>query len=156
MKISWKLVVVTALALMLMMGTAVANETVTSGYGRNQSEGTGTGLRVVWNFITDFLNLEEAELRAERRDGKTIVEIAEAKGVNEETLVGEVVNFHTERIETSLAEGTMTEEQAEECLDGMEERIETNMNKAPTPKRHMMNRQEHMKAERGGRFAEQQ
>jgi hypothetical protein len=75
--------------------------------------------------LAEALGLTAEELRAELRDGKTLEEIADAQGVDLEALRAE---WEAEReqslrdaIAQKVADGEMSEEQAEWLLEGLDE-----------------------------------
>ena len=70
-----------------------------------------------------YLGLTEAELRAELQDGKTLAEIAKAEGKSVAGLVQALVKDAKARIDEAVADGKLTQAQAEELEQGLEERI---------------------------------
>lgn len=72
--------------------------------------------------IAESLGIEESELRSQLADGKTIAEIAEEQGVEVQDVVGDIVAAQQERLDEAVADGDLTQEQADEILAGAEER----------------------------------
>ena len=70
-----------------------------------------------------YLGLTEAELRAELEDGKTLAEIAKAEGKSVPGLVQALVKAANERIAEAVADGRLTQAQADELEADLEERI---------------------------------
>ena len=70
-----------------------------------------------------YLGLTEAELRAELQDGKTLAEIAKAEGKSVDGLIQALVKAANERITDAVADGKLTQAQANELEEDLEERI---------------------------------
>lgn len=71
--------------------------------------------------IADAIGISVDELEAAKEDGQTLAEIA---GDNLPALVDHLTAEATEKIEAAVADGRITQEQADEKLDGLSERIE--------------------------------
>lgn len=63
----------------------------------------------------EALGLTTDELKDQLRDGKTLAEIAEAQGVDRQTLIDTLVTAATERIDQAVADGKMTQERADKA-----------------------------------------
>ncbi|OFW73126.1 MAG: hypothetical protein A2Y55_07380 [Actinobacteria bacterium RBG_16_68_12] len=70
-----------------------------------------------------YLGLTKAELRAELEDGKTLAEIAKAEGKSVNGLVQALVRAANERIADAVADGKLTQAQADELKADLDERI---------------------------------
>lgn len=71
--------------------------------------------------IADAIGITVEELEAAKAEGQTLAEIA---GDDLPALVDHLTAEATEKIEEAVAEGRITQEQADEKLDGLSERIE--------------------------------
>lgn len=69
------------------------------------------------------LGISESELHDELRSGKTIAEVAEAKGVDVQTVVDALVADATRRIDQAVTDGDITAERAASLKEGLAERI---------------------------------
>jgi ribosomal protein S20 len=69
------------------------------------------------------LNLSEDDLRAQLRDGKTIAQVAQAQGVDVQTVIDAMVAEATARIDQAVQEGDLTAEEANERKANLQERI---------------------------------
>ncbi|MEM9610761.1 MAG: hypothetical protein AAGA99_25345 [Actinomycetota bacterium] len=78
--------------------------------------------------VTDLLGLTQEELREELAAGQTLAEVAEAQGVSVETLVDALVADAAEHLDEHVADGDLTEEEAAERLEELEERITDRVN----------------------------
>jgi polyhydroxyalkanoate synthesis regulator phasin len=72
----------------------------------------------------EYVGLTEDELRERLRDGDTLAEIAKAEGKTVDGLVDTLVADATERIDGAVENGRLTEEQATELKEGLEERTQ--------------------------------
>ena len=72
--------------------------------------------------VADVLGVTVDDLAAAREAGDSLADIA---GDNIDALVDYFVDEATERIETAVADGNLTQEQADERLDGLADRIQT-------------------------------
>jgi len=72
--------------------------------------------------ICDLLGLSPEELREQLREGKSLAEILEEQGVDREELQEAMLAGLTEMLEEKVADGTLTQEQADRILERIEER----------------------------------
>ena len=63
------------------------------------------------------------ELRTELEAGSSLAAVAEEQGVDEATLVDGLLTAAEEHVAEHLADGSITQEQADQRLAGLEERI---------------------------------
>jgi polyhydroxyalkanoate synthesis regulator phasin len=70
----------------------------------------------------EYLGLTQAEVRERLRDGDTLAEVAEAEGKPVQGLVDALVAEATAKIDEAVENGRLTEEQATELKDRLEER----------------------------------
>jgi hypothetical protein len=68
------------------------------------------------------LGLTADQVLAERRAGKSLAEIAQAKGVSKETLVATIVDAHKTALDAAVKAGTLTQAQADAMQSFMKER----------------------------------
>lgn len=71
------------------------------------------GMGVMVETISDLLGLTPEEIHTERVEGKTLAEIANEQGITDEALIEAIVAGRVDAIEEALAEGTITQEQAD-------------------------------------------
>ncbi|MDK2821389.1 MAG: hypothetical protein PWP31_1354 [Clostridia bacterium] len=94
---------------------------------------TAYGLRIGRNLgglitsISEKLGLDLDTLRAERRSGKSLAEIASEQGVSEDELIDTITSERQKLIEEKVAEGIITREQADYCIERMEARVKQNI-----------------------------
>lgn len=72
----------------------------------------------------EALGMEVEALREALAGGQTLAEVAEAQGVAVEDLVAALVADATQHLDAAVEEGRITEEQATEMAEGLEERIQ--------------------------------
>ncbi|MEW6624262.1 MAG: hypothetical protein AB1420_14230 [Bacillota bacterium] len=126
-----RMVVFALLGMLLLTTSAVAAEEVT--HGKNARGGLQLGREVTRSHIGSLLKLELDALKAERQAGKSFVQIAEERGISAETLIDSVTNFRVNELDKAVAEGKITEEQAQMCIAGLAERVKANMERLPQP-----------------------
>jgi len=78
----------------------------------------------VWNALAETLGLTSDELTTEVSSGKTIAQIAEEKGVSRTDLVAAVETAHNNALAQAVADGYLTQEQADSMLAQMTGRYE--------------------------------
>ena len=92
-----------------------------------------SGAGVVSDAIAELLGLTPEEIQAERQDGKSLSDIAEAQGVTDEALSEAIVAARSEAIEQAVTEGTLTRERADLMLERMQDMIPNMLDKAAGP-----------------------
>jgi hypothetical protein len=78
-----------------------------------------------------ILGLSTDELRTEFQSGKSLAQIAESKGISEDSLVSQLVAKLTERVDQAVADGRITQEQATARLASAEQHIRDLVEKVP-------------------------
>jgi polyhydroxyalkanoate synthesis regulator phasin len=73
--------------------------------------------------LADSLGIDEDELRSELSDGKTIADIAEEQGVDVQDVIDDIVAAQRERLDEAVADGDLTQDEADEILANAEERV---------------------------------
>jgi uncharacterized protein (DUF433 family) len=73
--------------------------------------------------VAEALGMTVEELHEALKDGQTIAELAEAKGVALEDIADAVVAAQTERLQQAVENGRLTQEEADERIAQMEENI---------------------------------
>ncbi len=137
------LVMVLALAL---TGTALADDPPTTcpmgngtpgsgpgprgGMGPGMGAGMGPGMRggaADWMGMPDevetLLGMTEEQIHAERLAGKSLAQIAAAKGISKDTLVATILNAKKADIERLVSEGRLTRQQADFMLARMQQQV---------------------------------
>lgn len=75
---------------------------------------------LVWDATANALGLTSDELSAELNSGKTLVELAEENGLDRAALIAALENAHQAGLSQSMADGILTQEQANDMLTQME------------------------------------
>lgn len=111
--------------------TETETESTEQSEGRHRRGHKGFGSSV----LSDLLGLSQEELREQFAAGNTAAEIAAVQGVELDT----VVTALTDEVEAKIAErveaGNITQEEADEKLAGLEEKITERLNTVPTGRR---------------------
>ena len=84
----------------------------------------GGGSVTQFDKVAELLNLTPAELFDQLHSGKTLAEIAEAQGIDldtiQETLEAEKIQAVKDKIAEAVADGTITQDHADWLLEGIE------------------------------------
>jgi hypothetical protein len=79
--------------------------------------------RQVLGAIGEAAGVDQQEIFAQARDGGTLLEIAQAKGVDVDELIALVIDAETERVNQAVADETMEQADADEWVAGLEAKI---------------------------------
>jgi hypothetical protein len=79
--------------------------------------------RMLFGAIAGVTGLDQQEIVAQAREGKTLLEIAEASGAGVDEIVAQVVAAETERVNQAVADGSMEQADADDWLAGLETRV---------------------------------
>ena len=80
--------------------------------------------------IAELFGLEPEELRDLLRDGQSLADIATAQGVDVQTVIDTLVNAAKEHLDEAVANGRLTQEEADAKLAELTERITERVNTA--------------------------
>ncbi len=83
----------------------------------NQTGGMHT---LVWENLAEALGLTQDELSAELENGKTLESLAAEKGLDRNVLITVLENTHQDALAQGVADGALTQEQADSILSQME------------------------------------
>ena len=92
-------------------------------FGRGPHGGPGFGHFELLETAASYLGMTEAELR-EALESQTLAEIAREQGKTAEGLAHQLVATQTKRIEDAVDAGRLTDEQATELKEGLNERMQ--------------------------------
>lgn len=102
--------------------TAMVNGEAPVGGPRGGHHG-GRGFGARLDAVAEALGITEDELHDAIEDGQTIAEVADANGVDVQTVIDALVAEATARIDAKVADGDLTQEQADELKAELTERI---------------------------------
>lgn len=133
MKKRWSKFMVLGLALLLVVGM-VASASAAGNGNSAQSNALCQGLmlgkqkaQTALKAVVDLTGLSVTDIRAQRLEGKSLADIAESKGVSEQTVIDKVVTDRTAVLDQLKADGKITEAQYQTCITNMQDRIKTNV-----------------------------
>jgi len=112
-----------------------AGQAVRQGYGMHMGRNFGSMAAPV----AQFLGIDQTELVAARRSGKSMVQIASEKGISEQQLVDFVVGQRSAQIDQMVADGKITQAQADLHKQYMAEQVKTNLNRTDVGPKHTGN-----------------
>lgn len=72
----------------------------------------------------DTIGISVEDLTAALREGSSVADVAEANGVDPATVVEAIVDAGTEAVNRAVADGRLTQEQADRILEALPERAE--------------------------------
>jgi hypothetical protein len=70
-----------------------------------------------------LLGMTAAEIQAARLDGKSLAELAQAKGVSKDALIRAILDEHKADLAKLVADGKMTQAQADAMVNRMQEQV---------------------------------
>jgi len=88
------------------------------------------GFGIERGVIAELLGLEPDELGDLIRDGQSLADVATAQGVDVQTVIDTLVNAAKERLDEGVTNGRLTQEEADEKLAEITERITERVNTA--------------------------
>jgi len=116
-----------ALTLTLAIGvsSAMATDTASSGapFISRCGQSIQKGYGVMSDAIAKLLGMSQEQIQTEREAGKSIAEIAQEKNINEQTLIGGMLEARKQNLQEAVSNGYLTQEQADKRLGWMNERI---------------------------------
>ncbi|HWP95695.1 MAG TPA: hypothetical protein VN426_02515 [Syntrophomonadaceae bacterium] len=101
-----------------------------SGVGNCQGVGMGRSGGSMADIVSQTLGISRADLASERQSGKTLVDIAAEKGVNQEQLTQSVLEKRQETLKQALDEEKITQAQYDQCSQQMSERVSKNLTRS--------------------------
>jgi predicted DNA-binding protein YlxM (UPF0122 family) len=92
---------------------------------------SGAGARLV-DVVAKLTGLSTTDIAAKRAEGVSLAEIAESEGVSRETVLDEALAARKALLDAKVADGTITQEQADLAYDRMSERLADRVNATET------------------------
>lgn len=126
-KYVWITLAVIVAVLVATAGLAFAADQTTStkGCGLGLKLGPGGSGGSVLENVAKILKMDETEVRSERRSGKSFADIVKEKGEDPEKLTEQVMEAKKAAIQEKVKDGTITQEQADACIERMTERVKS-------------------------------
>jgi polyhydroxyalkanoate synthesis regulator phasin len=78
--------------------------------------------------VAGLIGIDVDTLRTELRNGKSVAEIAEANGVDPQTVIDALVDEASGHLDLAVTDGRLTADEAAQALDRMTERITARVN----------------------------
>ncbi|MBN1629170.1 MAG: hypothetical protein JW990_05370 [Thermoleophilia bacterium] len=92
------------------------------GQGHGAMFGGGAGVRGI-DAAATALNMDAADLAAERQAGKSLADVAASKGMSTESLISALLATREAALADAVTSGRITQEQADYMLDNMRANI---------------------------------
>lgn len=102
------------------------------GIGARLGQYFSRGAQWMVDTIAKLLGMTTAEVQAQRLAGKSMVQIAESKGVSKETLVNTVLDTRKAQLDVLVKDGKITQAQADLALANMKARVTANLERTTT------------------------
>jgi len=136
MKINWKRIGIFATLIALAGVMVISAVTLAQGSGNGNGPGgcRGDHANSLVAVAAETLGMERADLVAELQDGKTIAQVAEEQGVDIQAIVEAFLAPRAEMLAEAVAEGRITQEQADRMLDRMTEKVTKRLNEPFSPR----------------------
>lgn len=117
----------------LVLGSLGVSYAATESTGTNTSCVLGTGARMgqairgagarLVDIVADLTGLSVEEVQAQRAEGNSVADIAEANGVSTEAVVAEALAARKALLDEKVADGSITQEQADLAYEQMTTRV---------------------------------
>lgn len=119
-----KAIIITVLALVfsVVAGAASAQDGAFQGRQDRQPRFRDIG-REVFQVVVDATGLTAEDIRSQIQDGATLAQIIETNGGSVNDVVAQVMTVITDRVNEAVANGNRTQEQANDLLEQLQERI---------------------------------
>lgn len=85
--------------------------------------------------VADLLGMTPEQLRTELQSGKSLAQVAEAKGVSRDTLKAKILEAQKARLDAAVAAGRITAEQAQQRSSHMSANIDRMLDATPGQRR---------------------
>jgi polyhydroxyalkanoate synthesis regulator phasin len=95
----------------------------------------GPGMAGPGQAIADLLGMTPQDLRTALQGGKSLAQVAEAKGVSRDTLKAKILETQKARLDAAVAAGRMTAEQAQQAATRMSANIDRMLDATPGQRR---------------------
>lgn len=82
----------------------------------------GAGARLI-DIVAELTGLSTTDIAAKRAEGVSLAEIAKSEGVSRETVLDEALAARKALLDAKVADGTITQEQADLAYERMSERL---------------------------------
>lgn len=82
--------------------------------------------------VETLLGMTDAQIQAERLAGKSLAQIAEAKGVSEDKLIDTMLSAKKEALQAAVTAGTLTQAQADLMVQNMQGMMKTMVERTTT------------------------
>lgn len=104
----------------------------TAGNGQGQGQGFMYRAQTMIKSLAELTGLDIADIQSERHEGKSILDIAEENGVDQEVLTEKITTANQEKLQERLNDGTITQEQYDDCFTQMNQRIQERLERSTT------------------------
>jgi nucleotide-binding universal stress UspA family protein len=133
-------VIVALVSVLTVSSVAFAQGPGGQGRGGNQRSGLmghwGDSTNSLVAVAADVLGMERADLVAELQTGKTIAQVAQEQGVDPQTIVDAFIAIRAEILAEAVANGCITQEQADLMLEHLAEEATTRVYEPFSPGEH--------------------
>jgi len=101
-----------------------------------------------WTAVCELLDMTPAEIAAEREAGKSLVQIAQSKGVSADELLSAMLEPRKTALDKLVAAGKISQERADTILKAMTERLIERINSTETDRTSLRDRLQNHRLDR--------
>jgi hypothetical protein len=105
------------------------------GMGRGPGHGFGIAFRAGLDTAAEAIGISEDDLRTALEGGQSVAQVAEANGVDAQTVIDTLVAEATAKIDEAVADGDLPQDRADEIKADLTEHITTFVNREGLPER---------------------
>lgn len=100
--------------------------------GKYGKEAVSRGAQTMVQSLAELTGKDVSDIQVQRHEGKSITDIAEENGIDQDALINAITKKNQEKLQTRLDEGTITQEQYNSCLQNMQENIKERSERSTT------------------------
>ncbi len=100
--------------------------------GKYGKAAVSRGAQTMVQSLAELTGKDVSDIQVQRHEGKSIANIAEENGVDQDALINTITKKNQEKLQNRLDEGTITQEQYDSCLQNMQENIKERLERSTT------------------------
>lgn len=129
MKKIWKVLAISMVLAGVLVAVLAGTVLAQGPQGSANTCGAGRGTGSALDEVSQLTGLTPEQIQEQREAGKSLVQIAATKNVTEEALINAIMAEKKEAVQKLVTAGTITQEQADQRLAFMKERVKQAVNR---------------------------